>query len=196
MQAEATLLVPRDRVGAIIGKNGLVKTEVERKLGVEIRIASDTGLVEMRAGKNLADPSALLRAKDIVSAIARGFSPEKALALMEESVILDIIDLRDVFGKSTSDITRIKGRIIGQEGKIRRLIEEMTGSKISVFGHTVAIIGDYESAISAREAVEILIKGRQHSTLYRFLQRIKRESKRRKTLELWENQQARKPKLE
>ncbi|MCX8171787.1 MAG: hypothetical protein N3E47_07525, partial [Candidatus Bathyarchaeota archaeon] len=52
-------------------------------------------------------------------------------------------------------------------------------------GHTVAIIGDVEQVNVAREAINMLINGSQHATVYRFLQRKRQELKRRR-LELWE----------
>ena len=99
--------------------------------------------------------------------------------------MLTIIDLREIFGRSKSDIRRVKGRIIGKEGKTRRIIEECTETSISVYGHTVSIIGDVEQSEIAREAISMLVKGSQHATVYRFLQRKRHELKRRK-LELWE----------
>ncbi|MBS7621647.1 hypothetical protein KEJ32_06015, partial [Candidatus Bathyarchaeota archaeon] len=68
----------------------------------------------------------------VVTAIGRGFSPEHAFKLIQdEEAVLDIIDLRIIFGKSESDIRRVKGRIIGMDGKTRRLIEELTDTNIA-----------------------------------------------------------------
>jgi len=96
-----------------------------------------------------------------------------------------VIDLREIFGRSQSDIKRIKGRIIGKEGKTRRIIEEMTEAFVSVYGHSIAIIGSIEQAETAREAISLLVKGSLHATVYRYLQRKRRELKKRR-LELWE----------
>ena len=90
--------------------------------------------------KNATDPSLLLKAKDVVTAIGRGFPPEVAFRLIRnEDEIFDMIDLRVIFGRSESDIKRIKGRIIGAEGKTRKLIEELTEADVVVYGHTVGI---------------------------------------------------------
>ena len=136
--------------------------------------------------ENAKDPSYLFKARDIVLAIGRGFSPQRAFRLLQdEDAMLTIINLRDIFGKSKSDIRRVKGRIIGKEGKTRRIIEECTDSYVSVYGHTISIIGGVEQSEIAREAINMLIKGNQHATVYRFLQRKRGELKRRE-LELWE----------
>ena len=108
------------------------------------------------------------------------------MKLVDDDIVLDIIDLRELFGKNESDINRIKGRVIGSEGKMRRLLEEMTDAKVSVYGSTISMIGEFEAVSASRQAIEMLIKGKQHSSVYKFLRRIRSESKRRKTLELWE----------
>jgi ribosomal RNA assembly protein len=132
------------------------------------------------------DPSMLFSAKDVVTALGRGFSPEHAFRLIrDEQAVLDILDLRVVFGKSEADIKRVKGRIIGMNGKTRGIIEELTDANVAVYGHTVAIIGTMDQLQVAREAIEMLIKGSMHGTVYRFLHRKRRELKKKK-LELWE----------
>jgi ribosomal RNA assembly protein len=62
----------------------------------------------------------------------------------------------------------------------------MTSVKVSVFGHTISMIGEYENVTDAREAIELLLKGKQHSTVYKLLRKMKSESKKRETLELWQ----------
>lgn len=155
-------------------------------LSVELQVESDTGGVTITLKPDEADPSKLLRAKEVVSAIGRGFSPENAFELIyDEDAVLEIIDLRTIFGRSDSDIRRIKGRIIGMDGKTRRTIEELTATHISVYGHTVGIIGKLENVQVAREAIQMLIQGSQHATVYAFLHRKRRELKQ-SMLELWE----------
>jgi len=173
-------------VGVLIGPEGRTKESIEEKLSVELQIDGEAGDVTLTLAKNVEDPTLLFKAKDVVTAIGRGFSPEHAFRLIrDEESALDIIDLRTIFGKSESDIRRIKGRIIGMDGKTRRIIEELTDTNICVYGHTVGIIGNIEQAQAAREAVQMLISGSLHSTVYRFLHRKRRELKKR-MLELWE----------
>ena len=178
--------IPKERIGVLIGPNGKTKREIEENLNVKLEVDSETGDITINLNENSTDPSQLFKARDIVLAIGRGFSPERAFRLLhDEDAMLTIIDLREIFGRSKSDIRRVKGRIIGKEGKTRRIIEECTETSISVYGHTVSIIGDVEQSEIAREAISMLVKGSQHATVYRFLQRKRHELKRRK-LELWE----------
>jgi ribosomal RNA assembly protein len=187
-ETRMTAIIPKNRVGVLVGPGGAVKSEIEEKLFVDLKIDSPSGAVEIGVKPDAHDPSGALQAKDIVLAIGRGFSPERAFRLFSEDNTLDIIDLHDFFGKNEAEIRRVDGRIIGREGKTRRILEELTGTAISVSGHTVSIIGGYEAVTMAKDALEKLIKGRQHGTVYKFLRRRRQEIKKEKALGLWEGQ--------
>jgi ribosomal RNA assembly protein len=177
--------VPRERIGALIGPDGRMKETVEKQLSVELQIDSQTGNVTITLSPTAEDPSVLFRAKEVITAIGRGFSPERASRLLQDDeTVLVVIDLRNIVEKSQSDIKRLKGRIIGKEGKTRRIIEELTDASVSVHGHTISIIGDMDQAEAAREAIKMLIKGSQHRTEYRFLHKKRRDLKK-KQMELW-----------
>jgi ribosomal RNA assembly protein len=177
--------IPKERVGILIGPEGKVKQEIETKLNIKLDIDKE-GSVTITLPENVPDPSVFLRAKDVVTAIGRGFTPETAFRLIRnEDDIFDIIDLRLIFGRSESDIKRIKGRIIGADGKTRKLIEELTEADVVVYGHTVGIIGSFEESDAARNAVQMIVEGCQHHTVYNYLQKKRTELKKQK-LELWE----------
>ena len=179
--------IPRDRIGALIGPEGEAKQNIEDQLQIGLQIDSQTGDVTINLDKDVQDPSLLFKAKDCVLAVGRGFSPDRAYKLLQdEENMLTVIDLREIFGRSDSDIQRVKGRIIGKEGKTRKVIEELSETSISVYGHTISIIGGVEQSEIAREAVNMFIKGSQHATVYRYLQRKKQDLKKRR-LELWED---------
>ena len=184
-QPSTFIRIPKNRVGVLIGPNASVKNLIEKNLNVQLDIDSDSGGVTIQLAQQALDPSTLFKAKETVLAIGRGFSPEKARRLItEEESILIVIDLRDYVGKSESDIKRLSGRIIGREGRTRRLIEELTETAVSVFGHTISVIGSIEEAEIARQAIEMFIRGRLHASVYRFLHAKRRELKKRK-IELW-----------
>lgn len=186
MQTKLTCTVPKERVGALVGQDGEVRKRIERALEVHMAISSESGLVEITPGSTNTDPVSLLKARDVATAIGRGFSPEKAFRLFEEDVVFELMDLRELYGRNESDIRRVKGRIIGQDGKTRRIIEEMTRANLSIYGDTIGIVGGYENVATAREAIDMILKGKQHATVYRYLRDKRREEKRRETLELWE----------
>ena len=178
--------IPRERVGTLIGPEGKFKSYIEEQMHVKLEIDSQDGGVKIILSEGTSDPSMLLRAKDVVTAIGRGFAPETAFRLIRnEDDIFDLVDLRLVFGRSESDIKRIKGRIIGADGKTRKLIEELTEADVVVYGHTVGIIGSFEQADAARNAVQMIVEGCQHHSVYKYLQRKRTELKKEK-LQLWE----------
>ncbi|MGD0203033.1 MAG: KH domain-containing protein [Candidatus Bathyarchaeia archaeon] len=177
--------IPKERVGILIGPEGKVKQHIEEKLQVKLDVDSE-GSITLTLSEKATDPSMLLKAKDVVTAIGRGFSPEVVFRLIRnEDEIFDLIDLRVIFGRSESDIKRIKGRIIGADGKTRKLIEELTEADVVVYGHTVGLIGSFEQVDAAHNAVQMIIEGCQHHTVYNYLQKKRTELKKQK-LELWE----------
>ncbi|TMI30502.1 RNA-processing protein [Candidatus Bathyarchaeota archaeon] len=190
MMAETrmTTMIPKDRIGVLVGPKGSVKATIERKLAVAIEVDSESGAVDVGLRAEAPDPSNTLRARDMVQAIGRGFSPERAFSLFNEDNTLGIIDLHEFFGKNESEIRRVDGRIIGREGKTRRIIEEFTGTLISVSGHTVSMIGTFDGVSTAKDALEKLISGRQHGTVYKFLRKRRAQTKKEKAIGLWEGQ--------
>lgn len=178
--------IPKERIGVLIGPEGKVKLDIEERLQVKLDIESEGGGVEITLTDKATDPSLLLRAKDVVTAIGRGFSPDQAFRLIRsEENTFDFVDLRAIFGRSESDIRRVKSRIIGMNGKTRRIIEELTEADVVVYGHTVGFIGTFEQVDAARNAVQMIIQGSEHHTVYNFLQKKRRELKKQQ-MELWE----------
>ena len=184
--SKAYIKIPRDRIGALVGPDGSVKAVIERKLSVSLQVESETGAVQITLPSTAEDPTVLFRAKEVVTAIGRGFAPDHAFRLLDDDeIVFELIDLREIVGRSPSDLKRLKGRVIGKEGKTRRIIEELSEANISVYGHTIAIIGYPNQAAIAREAVSMLIRGSLHGTVYRFLHKKRRELKKQR-LQLWE----------
>lgn len=164
--------IPADRIGVLVGPTGSVKSTLEEKTGSEMVIDSDTGAVEIMAGD---DPIMAMRLAEVVRAIGRGFSPERAYPLLEdEMLMLDVIDLSRVCNTKT-DMARIKGRIIGKDGRTREITEKLTGVGISVYGKTVAMIGGPEQIRIARAAIEMLLDGAPHGAVYGFLEKKNQE---------------------
>lgn len=164
------LRVPKDRVAVIIGKNGDIKRRIERDTKTELDINSSEG--EIRIGGK--DALLLYIAREIIRAIARGFNPDIALQLLKQDYGFELINISD-FARNQNDYGRLRGRIIGEGGKSRRTIEELTHTNISVYGKTVAIIGPLTNITDARRAVLNLLQGSTHASVYRWLEKKRRE---------------------
>ncbi|HIH78243.1 MAG TPA: RNA-processing protein [Halobacteria archaeon] len=156
--------IPLDRVGVVIGKNGEIKKMIEEKTGVKLDINSSEGEIKIFYKEGNLD---FLKVRDFIYAIGRGFSPIRAIRILEDDMVMyDLIKLGHL---SKKDIMRIKGRIIGKDGSMRRYIENVTGAVVSVYGDTIAIIGFPEEINTAKKAVTMLIDGMPHSAVYKFL---------------------------
>jgi ribosomal RNA assembly protein len=66
------------------------------------------------------------------------------------------------------------------------MIEELTGSYVSVYGHTVAFIGNYREVKLATDAIMMLAKGSMHKSVYSMLQGVRRKEKLER-MRLWED---------
>lgn len=163
------------RVGVLIGKAGATKKDLETKTHTTITVDSKEGLVKVEATDE--NTISLLRAVEIINAINRGFSPERAFEMIEdEDLLLDVIDL-SAMAEGPRQLDRLRGRIIGKDGRAREQIEDMTDVEISVFGKTVALIGYPEQMKTARAAIDMLIEGVPHENVFAFLDKKKKESK-------------------
>jgi len=167
--------LPKERVAVAIGPDGSVKREIEARTGTKLFIDSETGEAKIEHEDN---PLGALKASEVLKAIARGFSPERAFRLFQDDQFTFIVDIRDYSGDSERAMMRLRGRVIGEEGKAREAIERETGTCISVYGKTVTVIGTAEQLSVTREALDMLLKGSEHTTVYRFLERKKKTMKK------------------
>jgi ribosomal RNA assembly protein len=163
------LKIPMDRVGSLIGKGGETKKMIEDRTKTAIKVDPE-GEVRIY-NRSSEDPLTVMKVTDLVRAVGRGFSPERALRLLDDDEYFEVIDIRDYVGKKTSHVVRIRARVIGTDGKTRRLIEDLTGAFVSVYGSSVSIIGNSIQMPVARTAVDMLLRGSEHSTVYKYIER-------------------------
>jgi ribosomal RNA assembly protein len=184
VEQKTFIRVPGDRLGALIGPKGKNKKRVEATFQVDLSIDGETGNVEIKIRPDQMDVSVLFTVRKIIQAIGRGFSPNKAFTLMNEDYEFAIIHIEEYVGRSKNAQNRVKGRIIGKEGRSRIMLEELTECLVSIYGGTVGIIGPYEMIPIAKEAVEMLINGSFHKTVWNHLYAYRRKMKKEKG-ELW-----------
>ena len=160
------LKIPKERIAVLIGKKGQIKKEIESATNTKINVDSKDGDVFISGGEALS----LFTTREIIKAIGRGFNPDIAKLLLKADYVLEIVEIED-FARNKNDLIRIKGRLIGTEGKARKTVEYITECFISVYGKTLSIIGDMERAAMARKAVEGLIAGSPHGNIYKWLEK-------------------------
>lgn len=153
--------IPEERM-KILSKDTKWEEKLKKFLEVKVEVNEDIRI----EGE---DPIHVLRAKEIFKAFGRGFDFDSSLDLVDEEFGLEIIELKYYAGKSKDRQMDLKGRVIGSGGKVKKDIEKDTDCKICIFGKTVSIIGRWEDLRIAKKAIEMLLEGSMHSTVYKFL---------------------------
>jgi len=157
------VVIPEDRVRVLRDKKLVFNRKIRDFFDVSISVNDD---VEIEGE----DWLAVMRTKEIVKAFGRGFDFDDALDLVDEDYILEIFNMSDFAGKSRTRQIELKGRVIGADGKSKKIIEKYSGSKIVIYGKTVSIIGKWENVRLAREAVEQLLRGAKHAGIFKMLE--------------------------
>ncbi len=173
------LKIPKQRIAVLVGKRGTIKKGIEELTDTKIKIDSKEGDIFITGKDNLK----LYSCQTIIKAIARGFNPEKAQLLLKTDYTFEVIDISD-YAKTQADLIRLRGRVIGKEGKSRNTIEALTDCYISVYGKTISIIGLAENTTLCLRAIEKLLRGASHSKVYAGLEKKRAEFKKAMMLEM------------
>lgn len=163
------LKIPMERIGVLIGPNGETRKRIEDYSKIKLEIDSKLGEVIIN-DTNINDPLSVIKTENIVLAIGRGFSPEHAFQLLNDDYEFYIFDIRDYVGNKINHVIRLKSRIIGKNGKTKNVLERLTNSYISVYGHTVSIISSFENIDILKKAIDKLLSGSKHASIYRYIE--------------------------
>lgn len=176
--------IPEKRIKALRGDSDSKLELLEKKLNVRIEIDDDDGSVTLEG-----EPVDIFFATPVIRAIGRGFDTNIALKLLDDEYGFNLVDIRD-YANSKEALARLKGRVIGEKGKARKIIEEQSECDLAIWGHTVGIIGHLEDIEIATNSVFKILEGQPHSAVYLYLEKIKRR-KRHQQMEdkktLWES---------
>jgi len=172
--------IGKNRIAVVIGRNGETKKQIEDALGLIIILDSKTGEFEIKPILETPkyNPLNVYLGEKILNAINRGFNPDKALKLLDELYDLEVFNLYNILGRSDKKVKRMKGRVIGRNGEIRKAIEKYAESYVSVYGKTISIIAEYENLQIARKAVNMLLSGMPHHSVLKFLENKYNERKK------------------
>lgn len=158
--------IPEERVGELMGKDGENKKRIEEHYGVKITV-KDEGEVTIEG-----EGADTFFAKDVVKAIGRGFSIDEAVKLFKDDCLFHVIDLKDQLSSDNAR-KRMKGRVIGEKGKIKKEIENATDSSICIYGHTIAVIAPDDTMEFAKEAIFKILDGAPHTTVLNYLRAVR-----------------------
>ena len=173
--------IDEDRVGAVIGPKGSILKRIEEALNVIIKVRKDKAEVIIVSERQNIENA--LRAKMIIEAIANGISSSNAFVIVDNpDYVLEIVNI-DEYARNRRDLRRIKSRIIGKEGKIKRLIEDELDVKISIRQKKVAILGKYMDVQIAKEAIISICKGSKYGRILRKIEEFKMQQQFREITE-------------
>ncbi len=177
---QVSVRIPNDRIAVLIGKGGETRKAIEDASGTVLVVNSQTGdiTIDWKDGEQF-DPIIQMKLPDLIKAIGRGMSPKRALRLLDDDLFFLLLDMREWVGKQANQQRRMRGRLIGRNGRIRKLIEEHSGCEMAVYGSTIVLVGDEEGLPLASNAVERILRGSEHSTVIKGLERESRERRLR-----------------
>lgn len=173
MEYSHEIKIPKERVAVLIGTKGETKKQIEQLTKTKMQVDSEEGDVVI-SGE---DAINLYATKEIIRAIGRGFNPDVAKMLIKQDYAFELVNIAD-WASTKEELERLRGRVIGEGGRSRKLIEELTETSICVYGKTVGIIGQVEMLPLARRAVESLLSGSRHANVYKWLEKRRKEVKR------------------
>ncbi len=173
------LKIPKDRIAVLIGPKGAQKKELEEQTHSKITIDSKEGDVFI-TGK---DSLGLFAVREVIKAIARGFNPDIAQLLLKQDYIIEIITISD-YAVKKNHVQRLRGRVIGADGKARMTIENLTETYVVIYGKTISVIGTNERALLARRALETLLEGSTHASVYKWLEKAAREIRKKEGISM------------
>ncbi len=161
--------IPEERKPILIGANGETRKRIEKLTNTRLIVRED---VEIEG-----EPIDVLKAKEVVKAVGRGFVPEIALSLVQDDTVLIITKITG----SEKTIKRQLSRVIGSHGKARKNLEHLTGTHISIYGKTVSVIGKYQDAENTKKAIDSILSGSRHGYVYKHLEsRFSKKNKEKK----------------
>lgn len=145
---------------------------VDKKYGARVEVDEKQLYIKITPLENV-NVESLLKLRQMATAVALGFTPEQAVQLENDEYTLAVINLKEYTDKP-NHLRRIMGRIIGEGGRARHMIENLAEVYMVVGDYYVAILGKLENVEIAKRAVEMLIEGKKHGTVYKFIQEAKR----------------------
>jgi ribosomal RNA assembly protein len=148
-----------------------------------IRIIKNKGNLEEELNVNISingneitisgEPEDEYIAERVIEALDFGFPFSAALEIKKEDILFEILNIKEC--TSQKNFERVRGRVIGKEGKALKTISSLSDCHIELSGNKVGIIGDAENIRTVEEACKLLIKGSKHANVYAYLEKHKAE---------------------
>jgi len=112
-------------------------------------------------------------AEKIIEALDFGFPFSNALEIKKEDFIFEILNIKEY--ATQKNLERIRGRIIGKNGRTLKTISSLSECFLELSGNKLGIIGYAENIRKVEEACKILIKGSKQANVYAYLEKHRPE---------------------
>ncbi len=136
--------------------------------GVTFEVDGNTAYI---SGKSALE---VLSAKNVINAFNRGFDAAISSLLLDDDYDLVVISLRD-YSNSEKRAMQLKGRVIGTRGIIKQRLMKETSCYINVYGKTISIIGQIQDISIAQSAIEMILNGAKHDSVFSMINKRKVE---------------------
>lgn len=117
------------------------------------------------------DPEEEYIAEKVIEAMNFGFPLQNALSIVKEEFLFEVLNIKDYTNQKNFE--RVRGRIIGKEGKALKTLCNISNCHIELAGNKLGIIGEAECIRNVEEACKLLIKGTKHANVYAYLEKHK-----------------------
>jgi ribosomal RNA assembly protein len=151
-ESSFSVLFPKYRESYLSKVWPLVK-EVLAEHGVEAEMDMIKGSLGVKTTRKTFDPFIILKARDLITLLARSVDLEQAKKVLEDEVACDIIKIGSMVTKKERFVKRRK-RLIGPGGTTLKAIECLTDCYVAVQGNTVAALGPHKGLKEVRKIVE------------------------------------------
>lgn len=109
----------------------------------------------------------------VLEALDLGFSFSDAIKIKEEDLEFDTLNIKEFARRG--NLEKVRGRLIGKNGKVLAALTQLTKCSLEIKGNTVGVIGNPEDMKKTIESIIQIIQGSKHANVYKGLEKRNEE---------------------